>query len=432
MESQLLNPVARPPGNEPPTDRNFDDSYTLDNGSLQSIRPLEWLDDGVINTFLRSLCLARPGQCVVLDSTTLRFLQMRLESEDAAPLTPAEFDDLFKPFRTLAATVTGNRGLVFLPFCIGDHWILAVADFESQVIRVYDSLVFRTETGTIVPSDPVNRIVLYVKDILGFCIYEDQWAVLHMWLPILRNFTECGVYVCLMALHHAHKRNFIPDDYVTMYREAGGNLSYYELEGCYWMMGRRIILEVCRRYFKPVSHETELMFLWVGQNINDCFRRFYYPTLAEEQTSRFETFHTARSRTLDRVTDALEWLIDSIGKLGSTHFMADNRLVQRKASLVVLTWAGEPYRNEIVNEAAKYALHDVEALQNLASDLNEAKKALVHEFYLAEIRHGQSIQPAHAAYAAHAARSAQLGGPTETARSVTEHEHQSPSSSRTE
>lgn len=430
MESQHLNPVARPEGNEPPTDRNFDDSYRLDNGSLESIKPLRWLDDGVINTFLRSLCLARPGQCVTFDSNVLNALQTTLESEDAASLTQAEVDELFKPFRTLAATVTGNRGLVFMPFCIDYHWILAVADFESQVIRVYDSLVSCTETGMVVPSDLVNRILICATGTLRFCIDESQWAVQHMWFPIERNYTECGVYVCLMALQHAHKRDFVLDDYNKIYRHMYGHLSRYELEWCYWMAGRRVILEVCRRYFKPVSHETQLRFLQVGRSINKWFRDYYDPALAEEQTSQFNTFHMARSRTLDCVTDALQWFIDSIRKLGSTQSLQENKDIQQKACDVVLTSAGEPYRNEIVEEAVKYACHDVEALQNLGSDLNQARQSLVREFILAEVQHRQSIQEAQAASAAHAAQTAQLGSPIEEARSVTE--HQSPYSPGTE
>lgn len=436
MESQLLNPVARPEGNEPPTDRNFDDSYRLDNESLESIGPFRWLDDAVINTFLRSLCLARPGQCVTFDSTVLNALQTTLESEDAASLTPAEVDELFKPFRTLAATVTGNRGLVFMPFCMGDHWILAVADFKSQVIRVYDSLVSCTGTGTIVPSELVHRILVCATGTLSFCIDESQWAVQHMWLPIERNLTECGVYVCLMALQHAHERDFVLDDYNKIYRHVYGHLSRYELEMCYWMAGRRVILEVCRRYFKPVSHETQLRVIQVGWSINKRFRDYYDPPLEEKQTSQFKTFHMARFRTLRCVTDALQWLIDSIGELGSAENLSENESIQNKARNVVLTLAGEPFRNEIVEEAAQYALHDVKALQNLKLDLRLARQALSREFLLAKIRREQSIQPAHVAYVAHAAQeaqtaqTAQLGGPTEEARSVTE--HQSPYSPRIE
>lgn len=420
MESQLLNPLARPEGNEPPTDRNFDDSYTLDNQSLDSIRPFHWLDDGVINTFLRSICLARPGQCVAFDSIVLKALQTTLEFEDAASQPRAGLDELFKPFRTLAATVTGNRGLVFMPFCIELHWILAVADFETQVIRVYDSLVSCTETGTIVPSDLVERILICAKATLSFCIDESQWVVQHMWLPIERNLTECGVYICLMALQHAHKRDFMPDNYTKIYRHLYGHLSRYELEVCYWMAGRRVILEVCGRYFKPVSHETQLRVIQVGWNINEWFRKFYEPPMAEKQIFRFETFHMARSWTLGHVTDALQWLIDSIGELGSAEFLSDNKRIQDKAHDVVLTLAGEPYRNEIVGEADKYAWHDVEALQNLRLDLNHARQRLLREFYLAKIRQGQPVQ------AAQTAQTAQLGGPTEDPPSVTKHQSPRP------
>ena len=77
----------------------------------------------------------------------------------------------------------------------------------------------------------------------------------------------------------------------------------------------------------------------------------------------------ARSWTLRCVTDALQWLIDSIGELGSAENLSENQRIQNKARDVALTLAGEPYRNEIVEEAAQYAWHDVKALQNLKLDL---------------------------------------------------------------
>lgn len=386
MESQSLDPVAqlqqlqRPEGNEPPADRNFDDSYTLDKESIKSIGPYNWLDDGVINAFLRSLCLARPGQCVTFDSTPLKVLQATVEYAEATSLTQTALNEDYKPFRTLVATVTGNKGLVFMPFCIQDHWLLAVADFKKELIRVYDSMAFTDGTGKIIPSDLVRRILPCVRGTLTFCIGEYQWPVEYMWLPIKPNVTECGVYICLMALQHAYEPGFMPDNYVAQFHDWNGNWSYYELDECYWLAGRKIILEVCRRRFKPNPDGTLRTDVLVAQNIDEEFRRcFDYPSRVIMPISLATPYYKARSKTLRRVLYGLQWAISSIRNLDSTQYLWLNEEVQRRALQVVLTPLGAPFVNEIVAEAASYALHDVEALHNLHVDLSHAHDRLNQE-----------------------------------------------------
>ncbi|KKY33954.1 putative smt3-specific protease [Diaporthe ampelina] len=260
MEAEPQERVAqleRPEGTNPPDDRRLDNSYRLDIKSIESLWPGEWLDDGVINAFLRSLCLTRPGEYVTFDGAALNFLLSVLESEGATAPTQTEVDELYKPFRALAATVTGNRGLVFMPFCLGSHWILAVADLQTQIIRVYDSLVSWDRTSQVVPSRLVEQILPYVKGTLRFCSDEDGWAVEHIRLPIETNSTECGVYLCLMALHETHRPETGLGGYVTLFYDENGVLSSYKLDSCYWIAGRKVILEVCRRLFIPTSVTIE-------------------------------------------------------------------------------------------------------------------------------------------------------------------------------
>lgn len=373
QSQQRIARLARPVGSQPPSDRKLDDSCTLDGSSIKSLIPGEWLDDVVINTFLRSLCLAQPGKCVTFDSAVLLPLLIALGSEES---TQAAIDELYKPFRILAATVTGNQGLVFMPFCIDSHWVLAVADFQNQVIRVYDSMVSCHGTGKVVPSELVNSILPCVKGTLSFCIAEDQWAVEHMWLPIRTNYTECGVYICLMALQHAYMPRFKPDDYVSHFYDWNGNWSYYELDFYYWYAGRKIILEICRRYFKSTSNDTPCTPPLVEQIINGHLNYFVVKAPASAHISRLMTYFYARSRTLYQVMNALTWAINSIYSLGSTQHVHLSESIQNKAHKVVLTPPGEPFLNEIVNEAVSYAWHDVEALRNLGEDLNRVQYLL--------------------------------------------------------
>lgn len=440
MDSQLLEwpaQLKRPEGTNPPPDRNFDDRHTLDNDSLESLVPQKWLDDGVINTFVRSLCLARPGEYIAFDSTALESLRNIVNLEDATSRSQAEIDEHFKPFRTLAATVIGNRGLVFMPFCVPGHWILVVADLHSRIIRVYDSMVSLDVYGRVAPSRHVDMILPYVRAILAFCLDEDQWAVERMsvlscsssqivtlgpvaltdtrWLPIHQTTSECGVYICLMALQHACMRGFTIHQYVGHYHEPGQDLVYYHLEACYWMVGRRIILEVCRRYFKSDSDEAQPKILSVENDINNTFRAFYDPYIAGAQTSSTLTYHTFRFWTLRRVINGLMELIKSIESLGSPEFLEKNRDIQNKARQVVLTRAGEPHRDEIVDEAVKYAWHDVEALRNLEADLKRAVQGLINEFSSADQFHRR------AAFAAYVHTVAQERDHSEEVQSATEH-----------
>lgn len=183
MESRLhwVGQLKRPQGKRPPDGRNFDDSYKIANQSLEVLRPLGWLDDNVVNTFIRSLCVARPGKYVAFDSTALEALSLQLK--DAQSLSQAEIDKIYYPHRTLAATVSGNRGLVFMPFCIREHWILVVADLKSRVVRVYDSMVSVDGRGTVVRSARVEAILPYVWGILRFCIDEDECTIDPMSVP---------------------------------------------------------------------------------------------------------------------------------------------------------------------------------------------------------------------------------------------------------
>lgn len=375
-------------GSQPPPDRKLGESYTITGESLWFLSPGLWLDDAVVNTFLRALCLARPGECVTFDSAALGVLLAAHGSEET---TQTALDELYMPFRKTAATVTGNRGLVFMPFCAANHWVLAVADFQNKVIRVYDSTARCGHNGKVDPSPLVQAMVQCVKGALAFCIDEDQWQEEHMWLPRQRNSTDCGTFVCLMALQHAYMPGFKTEHYVRPFCDWNENWSYYKLDACYWFVGRKIILEVCRRYFKPAAANIPGTPYLVEQNIRQAFWVFAVPP-SGTFISCFMPYFYARSWTLCQVIDALTWAIDSIDNLSSPLHIHSSESIQNRAREVILTPWGEPFLNEIVSEAVSYAWHDVEALQNLAIDLSRVRDQL-HQ----ECHHAQDILDARAA-----------------------------------
>lgn len=370
--SQLRRPLVL----DPPDGRKLDASYSLDSQSLNSLKPGTWLDDSVINTFFRSLCFAQPGQFVTFDSAALESLRG----------AQADIDQHYQTLRTQAATVTANAGLVFMPFCVDSHWVLAVADFRHRIIRIYDSLVTRDPRGEgIRGSYMVEMILPIVKNTLSFCrYYEDQWDVDLMWLPILPNGTDCGVYICLMALQHAYMRGFTHLDYVDLFWHEDEYPGMYRLGDSYFLAGRLVILQVCRRFFRE---EEDLRGTWDVENriIWDLQQHLVGPP-ARQPVPNFITYHEAQFRTLDRVSGALLWFIYSIEKLGSPQSLQENEDLQVRASEVVLSEAGEPFRQEIAHESRLYAWHDAEAAINFRHDLLAAYDHLIREVTYARDR----------------------------------------------
>lgn len=387
--------LQRPWNVVPPDDRKLDASYSLGRDSLVSILPGEHLDDRIINTFFRNLCVVKPGQFVTFDSVSLEDLRVREQGLQ----TQAEIDEHYKSFRTLAATVTANAGLVFMPFCVNSHWVLAVADFQHRIIRIYDSLVSCDSTGRYIQgSDVVEMILPIAKRTLSFCHDADQWGWEPVWLPILPNYTDCGVYICLMALQHSYKRGFTYLDYVHSFWHENEYLAHYALDDSYFLAGRLIILQVCRRFFRRAEDLRET------RNVENCIisdlRQQLVEAPAQQPVNNFNTYHEARFGTLYRVSVALLWLTKLIEFLGSLHvlFLQENIDIQFTAPDVVLSEAGEPFRDEIAYESWLYAWHDAEAAINFRQDLLAAwdhlSQAITHARARLAIRAAGEAQPA--------------------------------------
>ncbi|POS79146.1 hypothetical protein DHEL01_v202471 [Diaporthe helianthi] len=378
--------LRRPQGLNPPPDRMPNHTHSLDQESRQAICPWNWLDDSVVNTFLQRLCSMQPGQFVTLDSATLESLRIMLSLED---LASEDFDKTIKPFRTLAATVSGNCGLVFIPFCMDKHWILAVADFRHKTIRIYDSLVQCYQNGTVCVSRNVSDyIVPLVKEILGFCFEPHQWMVENFWLPIKYNETECGVYICLMALQHSHHRMFTVNDYVNTYLDTNGQSAYYHLDGCYWLTGRRIILQFCARFFHPASPHGARD---EDQSIAEQLRH-YFDAAPVEQGYALTTYRMARAWTLWRVNQALTWVSTSIENLARPQDLSLNAMNHlRRAQYPILTFSGAQFRNEIVEQAKEYAWHDPEPLVRLLEDIHIAMDTMKQDYEESETRFSRRL-----------------------------------------
>lgn len=410
LPENWVSQLRRPLGLDPPAGRKLDGSYSLDSQSLNSLNPGKWLDDGVIDIFFRNLCVAKPGQFVTFDSAALEALRMG----DDGSLTEAEIDKHYQTFRTRAATVTANAGLVFMPFCVDSHWVLAVADLQHRIIRIYDSLVRCDPTGRdIRGSSVVGMILPIVKKTLSFCRDEDQWDEELMWLPIVPNITDCGVYICLMALQHSCMRRFTYLDYVDCWHENDYPPMYY-LDDSYFLAGRLIILQVCRRFSRQAEDLRET---WdVEDRIIWGLQHHLVEPPAQQAVQDFNTYCEARFSTLHRVSTALLWFIYEIEYLGSPQFLQENEDLQIRAREVVLSEAGEPFRQEIAYESCLYAWHDAEAAINFRQDLFAALDHLRRE----EI-YARGLLTSRAAWEARLLRLAPAEVPTGHSQSIPHH-----------
>ncbi|KAJ0124772.1 hypothetical protein J7T55_006113 [Diaporthe amygdali] len=374
-DQQQVVQLQRPEGLEAPSGRRFDHTHRVNHESLNSLKPGGWLDDGVINTFFSSLCLARPGRYFAFDSTALESLRLLAFDQD---LTSEEIDNYYQPYMTRAATVTGSRGLLFMPFCVkGNHWILVVLDFKQQVILVYDSMASRDKRPGEMSrwaclAQPIQIAQKFAE------VFGDQsgWSLRLIYIPIKPTVTECGVFICLMALHQTDGYQLELEWHVRFFPDGSDNQSY-ALSDTYWLAGRKIIFETCRRYSTPGSDDSLRRLDSIEAAIDQGLWRALQDPLEEETPHGLTAYRLGQSYNMDRIKEALTEVIKAIEELGSEEFLRRDVTILSWACQPFLSSQGEVYREEIVNRAKRYAWHDPEAARNFKEDLNRALSGLV-------------------------------------------------------
>lgn len=81
--------------------------------------------------------------------------------------------------------------------------------------------------------------------------------------------------------------------------DENGVLLFYELDECYWLAGRRIILQVCRKFSKSVEIWNQS--LEDEQEIIRQFRWYFDNSPVQHQVAKLRTYRMALSRALLRV-----------------------------------------------------------------------------------------------------------------------------------
>ncbi|KAI3398743.1 hypothetical protein diail_8610 [Diaporthe ilicicola] len=369
----------RPAVCQTPTDGENDSPIIFDTDAIKSLAPGEWLESDVVDTFFKNLCRARPGICYAFGSGHLAVLDAEVAGLPENP-TEEQLDQVYEYCRIRVATVSGNEGLVLMPFCIRYHWILVVLDFSTKLMIFYDSLNFRHPNGCLQRSEQASRAdsLADPERILAFCASTapGEWKYLPADVPMFANGTECGVYICLSALHLVHGHRLETE------RRERFDADRFPKASCllgrsYWIAGRKAILGVCRRYVGDISDDRTQQALSSTEEAIDRALEESLRLISEEQHQIWR----AQLRNLRCIMDAIDGVIKMIEVLGSDQSLEHDIDIQRKAREVQLTPKGEPFRDEIVNGAVQGALHDVNPLRDLKQDLKDILRTLEHEAF---------------------------------------------------
>ena len=149
--------------------------YTLAGLSEES-----WVDDSIVNSFLRLLCLTSLcSSCVSIPSTVFTLL-------------------MEKPNEGYASSRAVNVDIVFQPIVDDHHWVLAVYEKKHMTVTIYDSMnrksnskyatLFRNRLEQL--KVRVSRLICS-QDVISF--------------PQQPNGDDCGIFVMMFAYCIANK-----------------------------------------------------------------------------------------------------------------------------------------------------------------------------------------------------------------------------------
>lgn len=238
-------------------------------------------------------------------------------------------------------------------------------------------------------------------------------AVISAPCPQQLNDVDCGVAICLTALHlisHpdmpriSNRPRFSAE---TLYLQSLGK---HCLKETYWLAGRRIVLELCRPYAdvsdekaKEVLDVTEAAIQSAFANIVESYgcRRtdeMYYDAITARIISNNgrgiepvalqtrQTIETAvqcakhcryvLSVGLNSITLDVRDILDYVRELGTASTVDWDLAIQRQAPQVVLSEDWEQFRRDVVEKAVTYAWHDVEEIKKTQDDLERAANIL--------------------------------------------------------
>lgn len=233
----------------PPADRVLDEHYKLSAADIAEIKPGQWLSDKVVQTVFRRLTLLRPGKFYAIDTTSMSTMAEMLDS-----LPEEAHDEFTRPVKTDVAMLTSTKGTVLMPFNInGNHFILVAVRLAERAIYIYDSTRETDENNNLV-ADYKEILERFVRERVAW-VFDFEPREISVDIPLVwhsvpcpqqDNSVDCGVSICLTALHLiSHPES--PWTFTRPQFSAPGVSSRYIRE-TYWLAGRRIILELCKPY----------------------------------------------------------------------------------------------------------------------------------------------------------------------------------------
>ena len=162
---------------------------TIQLGSFKRLRSPWWINDEVINYWLKllqkrdtNLCNANPGRKATLFLNT-HFVKMLFRLGDDNPSLQGRYffgDNMKRWVKKAARKVTQDGDLlslkrIFFPVHLGFHWAAAVIDIEQKAIVWYDSM---GSTDTYKLKGLLRLLCDVCKDSHGnSCIVETDWSL---------------------------------------------------------------------------------------------------------------------------------------------------------------------------------------------------------------------------------------------------------------
>ncbi|KAL3827633.1 hypothetical protein ACHAXA_000506 [Cyclostephanos tholiformis] len=184
------------------------DADSVQRGSMQTLRPGQWLNDEVINYFLKN-CLARRDEMLCAKEPGRRrshffnsfFVQTMFDEKNNDPKLRGKYN--YKNVRRWAKKVPGkdifNLKYILCPINLDNmHWTSAVIFMEEKKIQYYDSMGGTDRTK-------LEGLLEYVKDEYraknGKEMDVTDWKLVSCTrdTPRQRNGFDCGVFTCMFC-----------------------------------------------------------------------------------------------------------------------------------------------------------------------------------------------------------------------------------------
>jgi sentrin-specific protease 1 len=199
------------------------DADSVQRGSMQTLRPGQWLNDEVINYFLKN-CLAKRDEIICARQVGRKrshffnsfFVQTMFDEKNNNPNLRGKYN--YKNVKRWSKKVPGkdifNLKYILCPINLDNmHWTSAVIYMEEKRIQYYDSMGGTDRTK-------LKGLLEYVKDEYkakngGQEMDVSEWELVSCTsdTPRQRNGFDCGVFTCMFC-------DFISKDCALVFNQS--------------------------------------------------------------------------------------------------------------------------------------------------------------------------------------------------------------------